>query len=57
MVFKIATREDPGQTASDLRLHCLSRRFCHVTSVQNFRIFNFEHFPISVLEEILVIRL
>ena len=42
-LVRIANREDPDQTAfqkqSDLGLHCLSRFFWQVTSVQNFRTF------------------
>ena len=36
MLVRIANREDPDQ--SDPGLHCLSRPFWQVNSVQNFRI-------------------
>ena len=37
MLVRIENREDPGQTASDLSLHCLSRPLWQSTSVWNFR--------------------
>ena len=37
MLVRIANREDPDQTQSDLGLHCLSRPFWLATSVQKFR--------------------
>ena len=41
MNVRIANQEDPDQTASikqsDLGLPCLSRPFCQITSVRNFR--------------------
>ena len=39
MLVRIANREDPDQTASDLGLHCLSMLFWQATSVQSFRTF------------------
>ena len=39
MFVRIANREDPDQTASDLGLSCLSRFFLLASSVRNFRTF------------------
>ena len=39
MLVRIAKREDPDQTASDLGLHCLSCPFWQATDVRNFRTF------------------
>ena len=39
MDVRIANREDPDQTASDLGMHCLSMLFWQATSVWNFRKF------------------
>ena len=40
-IHKMLVREDPGHTASDLSLHCLSRPW-QATSVQNFRTFTIQ---------------
>ena len=36
MLVRIANREDPDQTASDLDLCCLSRPYWQTNGVQNF---------------------
>ena len=48
MEVRIANREDPDQTASDLGLLYLSRLFWQATSVRNFRIFTVHKMNIIV---------
>ena len=37
ILVRIANREDPDQTQSDLGLHCSPRPFWQATSIKNFR--------------------
>ena len=52
MLFRIANREDPDQTASsDLGLHCLSSSFWQATSVRNFRTFTVFRVTVFFMEK------